>query len=139
MFIFSNKCFACSKAINSKKKISLCSNCYVALSWSDNISQTLCSSCGEVVSGNISSEKISCGKCIANPFAFDQMHFVMQYDLITGFLLKSYKFNKKFCYARLLIKLIQIWIIKQENLFDKNNYNIDLIIPMPLHRVKLIH
>ena len=148
MFILSNRCLACNKPICSKNKILICNSCYLLLNWSDFKLQNLCSCCGEEIPGNfikqnkdnkkVSHHKILCGKCISNPFAFDQMHFVMQYDLITGFLLKSYKFNKKFCYARLLIKLIQIWIIRQENLFNKNNYNIDVIIPMPLHRVKLI-
>jgi ComF family protein len=78
---------------------------------------------------------------------------MMVYDSHSSNFLKSYKFYHNFSYAKILIELLKNWISKQDEVFcinNKINHNIkkkikknisekiDLIIPMPLHKLRLI-
>jgi ComF family protein len=80
------------------------------------------------------SQKLTCGRCLANPPAFDKLFSLFAYEIPIPRLIMNLKFHGALAHAKLLgdllvAKIKTDWYLKQKLP--------DLIIPVPLHTLRL--
>lgn len=122
-FVFPERCLIC-KTITLD--FGLCPNCWNKISFISNPSCAICSYPFE----NETSEDLICGYCLQKKPSFDKAFAVMKYDENSKILIHKFKFNDQLH----LTKIFSKWII---NSISDNKNNIDIIMPVPIHKFKL--
>lgn len=79
----------------------------------------------------ISSSTSLCGRCLAEPPAYDRVYSLFAYQPPVSGLIKAFKFNQQLflsrLFGRLLVEYIEHQIIELP----------DLVVPVPLHRARI--
>ncbi len=99
----------------------LCHGCLDDLPW---LSTCLCQQCGLPSNGKV------CGQCLNEKPAFDTTKALFQYDFPIDRLLQHYKYGTS---LHLADTFAQLW----HHHFNSEKPDIDLIIPMPVHKNRL--
>lgn len=118
--IFSPKCILCLSPCES---VEICEACIKHLPWIKHS----CHQCGLPLA---SAQAKLCGTCINNPPDFEKSFIPMRYASPINHMIHLFKFKRKLPYAPILAKLLFLKL-------NKENIQIDAIIPIPLHRKKL--
>ncbi len=124
-FIFPLQCLICS----SEGDNILCSACMKNISFIKGI---CCNRCGYKLSDNYVVNTFICAECTCNPPLFSTLRSVMFYNEDSKKIIFDLKFSDKLHLAKLYGK----W------LFDISHHilsDIDIIIPVPLHRWRLLN
>ena len=118
--LFPRTCFGCDMRLQREKKI-LCQDCEDSLQFLTNVCQT----CG-------SPEKPSnCPACYSNEFAFDKAQSVFTFNSIVQNLVHELKYNE----MKTIAKYLGWHVSKYLHDFQPFD-NVDIIVPVPLHKVK---
>lgn len=120
-FILQQHCFLCLS--NQIKKYDLCESCLKDLTWSPVSS---CPRCGLSSSGQI------CGSCMGSPPDFDATRAIFLYAFPIDTMIQRYKYGGTLSLSHTFGQLMYDKIGS-----TKRTLNIDLIIPMPMHPVRL--
>lgn len=115
--IFKQNCILC--AVEADSNHSLCHDCLGNLPAPPNL---CCPQCGLATLGEI------CGRCLNNKPAYDNTHTLFSYAYPVDALLQHYKYNNALYLSQTFGQLLARKII---------DFDIDAIIPMPLHPVRL--
>lgn len=125
------KCLSCSALINEAHNI--CADCWKELHF---ISEPRCASCGYPFGSEMSHIDFStigeslCGACQKKPRIFDKAISALRYDDHSKKMIIGFKHHDKLEYATFFAKLLRQAGTK---IFD----DIDIIIPVPLHKKRL--
>jgi ComF family protein len=111
-------CLLCADYNGSE--IGLCEPCFKSLPWHTS---TQCPQCALITDGGI------CGNCLNAAPDFDATHTLFTYTYPIDSILQQYKYNDMLHLANVFAKLFY-----QQH---KITYNIDLVIPMPMHPQRL--
>ena len=115
------KCIVCGKEIFSGSKYCLCEKCKLELN-----DQNFCRKCGTV----IQNMAVFCEDCKNYKPLYNQVRSVLIYEGKAKKLIRGYKYgNKKYLYKPLGEMM--------SDCFDRQNWNIDLILPAPLSQKRL--
>ncbi len=124
--IFPPFCVGCKdKDINF-----LCEKCYEKINF---IKDNFCAKCGGVAEGKIISGTI-CGKCRTEKKYWTISRSVARYSEVLKDIIHKFKYNKKKYLAKPLSNLMIDYIRNNSSIDPKN---IDIIIPVPLHKKRL--
>ena len=122
--IYPPKCIICkSDCMNANL---LCSKCFGKISF---ITRPYCKKCGNSLNnilGGCTEEN-----CVNNMHVYSQVKSIIEYNDISKQIITSFKFNDNFR----LMKLFKNWL--RYILSDINYNDIELIVPVPLHKSKL--
>lgn len=118
--IFPPHCINCDSPLPAEEKL-LCTSCRAQL----NLIRDFCPVCGTPASGN------SCQLCSTGRFYFDVARSLFPYGQVVQNLLHNFKYNDFTGCAEYLSEFIASYLNEIES-FD----NVDIIAPVPLHRVK---
>lgn len=120
-------CVICS-AETQESKMDLCQQCQTELPWISNA----CSQCANPLPHKTHSNY--CGRCLRQPPPFDCTIALFHYQDPVSHLISNLKFHNKLIYADIFGKLVTQKLAKHYQ--GKNKP--ELIIPVPLHRKRLI-
>lgn len=125
------KCLKCSQRVDSAHNI--CPECWKNITF---ITDPKCFICGLPFDIETNNEKILfneslCGVCEKGGRSFDRAVSALRYDDESRKMIISYKHQDRTEYAKYFAKLLEQ---AGKELFD----NVDIIIPVPLHRNRLI-
>lgn len=139
--LFSFSCVLCDSTITgSEEKISLCPACQNDLPWM----QLACDRCGVSLNVGFSDDKNVdvralnvCGACQTNPPSMDYTLSALHYQSPVDYLVTELKFKKKLTIAAILSALLYRRI---RGYYQHTAPHLlpDLIIPVPLHKSRLI-
>ncbi|WP_253300049.1 ComF family protein [Wolbachia endosymbiont of Chironomus riparius] len=119
--IFPNACVNCEQIIS--EDIELCNECNLKINF---LAKHYCNVCGSVIANNI----YTCGKCIIDPPKFKVLRSVFAYDQNSKDIIINLKFFDNLNHVKTFAK----WMHQ----FHKDIFkDADLIIPIPLHRLRL--
>ncbi len=122
-------CFVCDTYDDSVNDEHICSQCLEKLSF---ISDNKCSICGKPLEANSLIKK--CYNCKKHPYYFTKAISAVEYQGIIKEAIYKYKYgNRPYMYKALGPILVQA--IRASDI-DTND--IDIIVPVPLHRMKII-
>jgi ComF family protein len=124
-FVLPARCLACSELVEEDN--SLCSNCFSKLTF---ISFPYCKICGSPFEF-IVDEEYECGKCIANPPKYELARSLFKFDISSKKLIHRFKYNDQTSSAKLFARLL---FLRYKN----DLQDIDLIVPVPMNRIKRI-
>lgn len=119
--IFPKACVSCECIID--KNFDLCSECSGKINF---LIKHYCNVCGFVITSDI----YTCGKCIINPPPFTVLRSVFAYDENSKNMIINFKFFDNLNYVRVFAK----WMYQANTDIFKNA---DIIIPIPLHKMRL--
>lgn len=117
-------CILCSE--KTKREIDLCLDCEKNLPWLSHV----CIHCATPL---IFEKNIVCGNCLKKPFPFYKTCILFSYSKAVRKLITGLKFQQRLLYARILGNLLA----ERLSLFYYNERLPDLIIPVPLYKVRL--
>ncbi len=120
--LFPPVCLSCNKRIKHKTD-SLCNDCNEKLK--DFLDNSICDICGAPKNGNV------CHVCKTSLFSFDNARSVFMINNVIRNLIHNYKYRDLPKIGKLL-SAYAIEYIKKNKIFS----DIDIILPVPLHRVK---
>ena len=123
-FLMPPRCTICNKKVNSTG--ALCGTCWTNL---HHINDPQCNSCGLPFAFDIDKNAL-CGHCIKNPPPYVWARSALRYDDHSQGLILSLKHSKKLENAAVMARMMQ----QAGQGFFKD---IDLIVPVPLHRKRL--
>lgn len=121
---FKQYCLLC--ASHDGGEFGLCDACLNSLPWHTALQ---CPQCGLVTQ----SAGVTCGSCLSSPPAFDATQALFSYDFPVDRLLQHYKYKNSLHLAQTFASLL----LKHRLSCHARLHNIDLIIPMPMHRARL--
>lgn len=124
-YIFPQSCILCFELIQSDQ--SLCANCWSKLNF---VAKPYCNSCGRILPIDIA-ENINCLSCIKKKPTFDKARSIFTYDDVSKRLIHHFKYYDRTILAKTFTNLI---CNRYQNIIDQA----DLIIPIPMHRIKRI-
>ena len=124
-FLLPPRCLLCYERTTDPHNV--CAVCWQGLSF---ISDPQCVSCGMPFDFGVEGE-LSCAPCIDKPPAFNQMRSAVIYNDISRHLVLCFKHGDMLQISKLLSR----WMI---NAGRDMVYNADVIIPVPLHRLRLL-
>lgn len=118
------RCLSCGTVVGRDGV--LCAGCWAEVSF---LAPPLCVRCGYPFELDFG-EPVTCGRCLADPPAFDRARAVLAYDAASRSMLLDFKHGDRTDYAPSLAA----WMARAgaELLAD-----VDLIAPVPLHRRRL--
>lgn len=129
-FILPPRCALCGKIMDADKGI--CDTCIQELEF---LRAPICHRCGHPLGDNVNSveHNLLCGQCMQHKHrAFRLSRSAFIYDDISKKLILDFKFHDHTDLAPLLAKMMYV---AGEDIFQKG---IDVIIPVPLHYLRLI-
>ena len=118
-------CPLCKKPVVNEH--SLCADCFKKLEF---IGEPCCHICGRPFSFDVLGDR-TCAQCLATPPLFTQAKSVAIYDDISKKLILAFKHGASLDLLPLLSKLM---LLRGQSLVEQA----DLIIPVPLHRFRLL-
>ena len=125
-FLYPNKCILCSKIIENEN--SFCQNCWEKIKF---IQKPFCDKCSTPYENDIDNNSI-CINCLKNKPLYVKLRSSVVYNEYVKKIISSFKFNDK----TYLKKFISICMIKSSQ--DILN-DIDILIPVPLHKKRLLY
>lgn len=123
-FILPPRCVSCGKRIVDPG--ALCNICFSEL---DFITEPNCICCGLPFEFAVEGES-HCGACLQEPPAYSWARAALRYDDISSHLILSLKHSKKLENAPTIARMMMQVIASKAS-------NIDLFVPVPLHRHRL--
>lgn len=120
-------CLLCTTSVTQHM---LCESCFFELPWH---TAPKCAQC------HLPSNHEICGKCLKSPPFFDSTISVYRYDFPINHMIGQYKYQEALHISAFFAKAL-LKTLKQTPLTNKNNMArpiIDLIIPMPMHTLRL--
>lgn len=124
-YILPYRCSSCSQLID--KEQGMCAPCFSKLNF---ITSPYCSCCGFPFEFFIEGQNL-CGRCVAKQPNYDLARSLFKFDLESKKLIHAFKYNDRTAHSKMFAKLI-ISRYKQEI------EEVDLVIPVPMHRIKRI-
>jgi ComF family protein len=124
-YILPYRCSSCSQLID--KEQGMCAPCFSKLNF---ITSPYCSCCGFPFEFFIEGQNL-CGRCVAKQPNYDLARSLFKFDLESKKLIHAFKYNDRTAHSKMFAKLI-IARYKQEI------EEVDLVIPVPMHRIKRI-
>lgn len=121
-------CIRCGKVIDSTRTYSLCDDCIRNFHWTN---KKTCDKCGKLMEED--GIYSLCKDCRHNPHYFTRGFTCLMYGLYEKELIWSFKYSKQGYIGEKIGKIIQD---RLEPEFEKG-LNIDIIIPVPIHKKKL--
>lgn len=125
-WLLPSACVLCD--VGTKGPLDLCGACMLDLPWL----QTVCVRCAQPLSLEYSVEKI-CGVCLRQQPFFNKTVAMFSYQEPIKKLITGIKFQKKLVYAKLLGEL---FVQRLSTAYHKDRWP-EIIIPVPLHRLRL--
>lgn len=122
-YIFPIRCISCYE-LNIAED-GLCALCWSKLAF---ISKPYCQICGSYLEISIL-EEVTCSKCLINQPIYTSARSIMKFDEYSKILIHAFKYYDKTNLAKIFAKLI---CHRYENYIN----NVDLIIPVPMHKLK---
>ncbi|MFC1755517.1 ComF family protein [Thermoproteota archaeon] len=123
-------CVSCKRPNHQSESIRyLCSNCYLSIS---RHTPPFCVKCGRGLKELRHIHNSICGECLERHYNFDQAWSVCNYDGIIKSLIHAFKYKQKLHYKIIFGRLFDEFLTAFKVLRD-----VDLIIPIPLHAVRL--
>jgi ComF family protein len=124
-FFFPHRCFACKQIVQDNG--GLCESCWLKISF---IEKPCCAKCRMPLSYQAGSYAL-CAECLTGDNLFDKLYFVMIFNDFSKSLIHKFKFYDQLYLVKFFAKLIvNYW---------KDEFNeIDYIIPVPIHKSRLI-
>lgn len=119
-------CLACRRPVAAQG--GLCAECWGAIHF---LTAPCCPRCGEPFAGELG-EEVLCGACLAQPPAFDRARAVFRYDDASKGLVLSFKHADRPGLAR----FVAPWMARAAGPLLAEA---ELIVPVPLHRWRLLH
>lgn len=124
-FILPSRCISCSEILEQSN--SICPMCFNKLNF---ISSSYCECCGIAFEFSINNV-VLCGKCIAKQPSYDLARSIFKYDEISKKLVHAFKYNDQTNYSKTFAKLLF-------NRYKDDLQEIDIVTPVPMHRIKRI-
>lgn len=124
-YILPHRCISCRELTSDNE--GLCSACFMKLNF---IASPYCAKCGTPFEFEIQS-KIFCGKCLLNPPEYALARALLKFDFQSKQLIHNFKYNDSTASAKLFAKLLVARYIDDFS-------DIDVIVPVPMHRIKRI-
>ncbi len=115
--LFKEACFLC--VASDGDKLGMCRACYADLPWH---TQPQCPQCGLLSNGLV------CGACLSAPPSFDATRSLFVYEFPLDAMIQRYKYGNMLSLGYVFGTLLSQKI---------NLANVDLVIPMPMHPVRL--
>lgn len=123
-------CLGCKRPnYNKENNIYLCNHCYLGIK---RHNPPFCLKCGRALSGIETIPGGVCYSCINRQYYFNQAWSVCSYEGLIKELIHNFKYNQKIQYKVIFEKLFDEFL-KTFKVLE----TIDLIIPIPLHPVRL--
>ncbi|OEY87027.1 amidophosphoribosyltransferase [Wolbachia pipientis] len=120
--IFPNVCVNCESILDVN--YDLCDQCNKTVNF---LTEHYCNVCGAVIANNID----TCGKCIFNPPQFKILRSAFAYNQHSKSMILRFKFFDNLNYVKVFAK----WMYNMNKDIFKDS---EIIIPMPLHRLRLL-
>jgi ComF family protein len=118
-------CIICNISIDNDEKYSLCSKCRASLQF---IEGKICIKCGKPLDEEYLLDK--CHQCINSEYFYTNAISCMEYDDISKKIIYDLKYSKKRYISYHMAEIMR-------DIFAKSDIkDIDLIVPVPLHRQK---
>lgn len=124
-YVFPFRCAACANLTTSNNGI--CSSCWPKFNF---ISEPYCYICCQKFHVNLGEYTI-CGKCISQKPRIDMMRSLFEFSLDAKQLIHKFKYSDKTSLGKFFAKLIFIR-------FGEELKDVDLIAPVPMHKIKRI-
>ncbi len=126
--IYPKRCQGCGLRLHYKNRLYLCRECLKKIKLNRS---PFCIKCGRPVAGAAEIEVV-CGKCTGVKYDFDRAFFCCNYEGLIKELIHKFKYNHK----KFLIYLFdELMANFAKNYIDINN--LDMVVPVPLHRGRL--
>jgi ComF family protein len=119
--IFPNVCVNCESILD--ENCNLCNECNKKI---DFLTEHYCNVCGAVIAHNI----YTCGKCIFDPPQFKILRSAFAYNQHSKNMILRFKFFDNLNYVKIFAK----WMYNANQDMFKD---VEMIIPIPLHRLRL--
>lgn len=124
-FILPYRCSSCSQLMD--KEHGLCASCFSKLNF---ITSPYCSCCGFPFEFLIKGQNL-CGRCVTKQPNYDIARSLFKFDHESKKLIHAFKYNDRTTHSKMFAKLI---VARYKNEIEK----VDLVVPVPMHRVKRI-
>ena len=124
-FFFPHRCFSCRKIVQDAE--GLCNVCWLKISF---VQKPCCIKCSRPLSYQGGSYHL-CGECINNDPSFDKLYFAMIFNDFTKSLIHNFKFYDQLYLSKFFARIIS-------NYWQDEFNEIDYIIPVPMHRTRMI-
>jgi ComF family protein len=124
-YVFPYRCSACSELTDQKDGV--CAKCFQKLNF---IADPYCNICGTPFDFTIK-EQMICGKCISFPPPYDLSRSLFKFDEQSKKLVHAFKYNDRTTYAKMFARLL---VMRYGSVIE----DIDIIVPVPMHRFKRI-
>lgn len=124
--IFPSQCIGCGVFVTFSE--GLCHNCWSKVKF---INENSCSICSTPFDNETNHSGSICAKCLANRPLYNRHRSVIEYNDLASKLISDFKYNDKTYLQKYFANII----------FNRHNHmiqNADIIIPVPLHRKKLL-
>ncbi|MEP4486071.1 MAG: ComF family protein [Halioglobus sp.] len=131
--LFPFDCSLCGLACERDRP--LCDDCEASL----KPNAFPCASCGlPLIQTDASVSPTDCGRCLSNPTPFDAVVAPWLYDLQMAHLIGQWKYHGNHWLTPLLADL---WLEQQQLSVDchGDNFSVDVIVPVPLTPLRLLH
>jgi len=122
---FPAKCLSCNELL---PEYGFCVPCFNKITFSSSPCCAICSHPFEIETN----EKALCGVCIKHTPYFDKAFYLFKYDELTKNIIFGFKYYDKTFLAKILAPYLH-------RLIHQNQAEIDLIIPVPMHPLKIIY
>ena len=131
-----SSCLICEQSADSSTR--LCENCSAFINKSRHQSDQRCVRCAVDLDSGLGDGALHCAQCIKQPSLFHSCITATSYNPLTGKLLNQLKHHGRLS-ATLPIAANMIEAIKTHYALSSSNSpsNIDLVIPVPLHKDRL--
>jgi ComF family protein len=124
-YILPNRCSTCSGLIGQEQ--GLCTSCFAKLNF---VTSPYCSCCGFPFEFAIEGQNL-CGRCVAKPPNYDLARSLLKFDLESRRIIHAFKYNDRTEHSQMFAKLL---VARYKKEIDE----VDLIVPVPMHRIKRI-
>ncbi len=125
--LYPRHCFACDKSLHEEKNTYVCESCLEIIKKNE---AKRCSKCGLKLGSGIASSSKGCPECKNDNLKFEKSFFVSDNTEPVRTLIHQFKYKKHMCLVTPLGSLLT------NLLHQKIIYEIDFVVPVPLHRKK---
>lgn len=122
-YLFPPRCLSCYE-LNTLEN-GFCADCWSKL---DFISKPYCITCGYALSVHVLENQV-CAKCSTWPPHYDKLRSIMKFNEYSKLLIHAFKYYDKTNLAKVFAQLIC-------NRYGSEIADVDIIIPVPMHKLK---
>lgn len=124
-YVIPPRCLSCCALVISDN--SFCADCWIKLNF---ITKPYCKLCGRKLNISVVTDELMCSKCIQNKPHFHFARSLFKFDENSKKLIHKFKYHDQTTMAKTFAKLLYQRYHRQ---IDKN---IDVIVPVPMHKIK---